>query len=113
MALMTGLAHTTGDLIFLSDCDLDEEPELMTQFHARFARVDWEVVFGFRGPGVAEERRAMAAGDVGPSYSTDGRHLSQIRIGGGAVSGRLANGRPRRSPEVFRPFRRKAESCRC
>ena len=26
MALMTGLAHTTGDLIFLSDCDLDEEP---------------------------------------------------------------------------------------
>jgi hypothetical protein len=43
MALMTGLAHTTGDLIFLSDCDLDEEPELMTQFHATFARVDWEV----------------------------------------------------------------------
>jgi hypothetical protein len=80
MALMTGLAHTTGDLIFLSDCDLDEEPELMTQFHARFARVDWEVVFGFRGPGVAEERRAMAAGDVGPSYAKVGRHLSQSRI---------------------------------
>ena len=59
MALMTGLAHTTGDLIFLSDCDLDEEPELMTQFHARFARVDCEVVFGFQGPGVAEERRAL------------------------------------------------------
>ena len=36
----------------------------MTQFHARFARVECEVVFGFQGPGVAEERRAMAAGDV-------------------------------------------------
>jgi hypothetical protein len=38
MALMTGLPHTTGGLIFLSDSDLDEEPELMTRFHARFAR---------------------------------------------------------------------------
>jgi len=59
MALMTGLAHTTGDLIFLSDSDLDEGPEPMTQFHARFARVDCEVVFGFQGPCVAEERRAL------------------------------------------------------
>jgi hypothetical protein len=41
MALMTGLVHATGDLIFLSDSDLDEEPEPMTQFHARFARVKW------------------------------------------------------------------------
>jgi putative glycosyltransferase len=32
MALMTGLAHTTGDLIFLSDSDLDEEPELQRSF---------------------------------------------------------------------------------
>ncbi len=31
----------------------------MTQFHARFARVDCEVVFGFQGPRVAEERRAL------------------------------------------------------
>ena len=59
MALTTGLAHTTGDLIFLSDSDLDEEPELMTQFHARFAWVDCEAVFGFQGPRVAEERRAL------------------------------------------------------
>ena len=41
----------------------------MTQFHARFARVECEVVFGFQGPRVAEERRAMAADDVGPSYA--------------------------------------------
>ena len=31
----------------------------MTQFHARFARVECEVVFGFQGPRVAEERRAL------------------------------------------------------
>jgi putative glycosyltransferase len=46
VVLMTGLADTTGDVVFLSDSDLDEEPELMTQFHARFARVDCDVVFG-------------------------------------------------------------------
>jgi putative glycosyltransferase len=34
MALMTGLADIAGDLIFLSDSDLDEDPELMTQFRA-------------------------------------------------------------------------------
>jgi putative glycosyltransferase len=39
VALMTGLPHTTGGLIFSSDSDLDEVPELMTQFHARVARV--------------------------------------------------------------------------
>ena len=48
MALMTGLISLIlRDLIFVSDSDLDEEPELMTQFHARFARVECEVVFGF------------------------------------------------------------------
>jgi hypothetical protein len=47
----------------------------MTQFHARFARVECEVVFGFQGPRVAEERRAMAADDVGPSYAKVGLHL--------------------------------------
>ena len=51
----------------------------MTQFHARFARVECEVVFGFQGPRVAEERRAMAADDVGPSYAKVGLHLSDLR----------------------------------
>jgi hypothetical protein len=40
MALKTGLAHTTGELISLSDGDLDEEPKLMIQFQPRFVRVD-------------------------------------------------------------------------
>jgi putative glycosyltransferase len=28
-ALMTGLAHARGELVFLVDCDLEEEPEWM------------------------------------------------------------------------------------
>lgn len=31
-AMMTGLAHTDGDLIFLIDSDLEEEPELLSTF---------------------------------------------------------------------------------
>ena len=51
-AMMTGLAHTTGDLVFLIDSDLEEEPELLTRFHERFANGDCDVVFG-----VQETRR--------------------------------------------------------
>lgn len=45
-ALMTGLAHATGDLVFLVDSDLEEEPELLTSFHERLAQGDCDVVYG-------------------------------------------------------------------
>src|SRR3954468_11917273 len=51
-AMMTGLAHATGDLVLLIDSDLEEEPELLGYFHERFAKGDCDVVFG-----VQETRR--------------------------------------------------------
>nr|WP_249810612.1 glycosyltransferase family 2 protein [Bradyrhizobium sp. 157] len=51
-AMMTGLAHATGDHVFLIDSDLEEEPELLTEFHERFMQGDCDVVFG-----VQESRR--------------------------------------------------------
>lgn len=51
-AMMTGLAYATGDLVFLVDSDLEEEPELLTRFHERWAQGDCDVVFG-----VQESRR--------------------------------------------------------
>jgi putative glycosyltransferase len=51
-AMMTGLMHATGDRVFLIDCDLEEEPELLTRFHERFAQGGCDVVFG-----VQESRR--------------------------------------------------------
>lgn len=45
-ALMTGLAQASGDLVFLVDSDLEEEPELLTRFHERLAQGDCEVVYG-------------------------------------------------------------------
>ncbi|MEZ0168394.1 glycosyltransferase family 2 protein [Microvirga sp. TS319] len=51
-AMMTGLAHARGDLIFLIDCDLEEEPELLSQFYATQRHENCEVVYG-----VQETRR--------------------------------------------------------
>ncbi len=51
-AMMTGLAHARGDLIFLIDSDLEEEPELLDRFHQRLAAGDCDVVYG-----VQDQRR--------------------------------------------------------
>jgi putative glycosyltransferase len=51
-AMMTGLAHATGDMVFLIDSDLEEQPEDLALFHQRFLRGDCDVVYG-----VQDERR--------------------------------------------------------
>jgi putative glycosyltransferase len=45
-AMMTGLAHATGDLVFLIDSDLEERPEDLALFHQRLTRGDCDVVYG-------------------------------------------------------------------
>jgi putative glycosyltransferase len=47
-ALMTGLAHATGDLVFLIDSDLEEQPEDLAQFYQRFEQGDCDVVYAMR-----------------------------------------------------------------
>jgi putative glycosyltransferase len=45
-AIMTGLAHAHGDLVFLLDSDLEEEPELLLEFYETFKATKADVVFG-------------------------------------------------------------------
>jgi len=45
-AIMTGLAHSTGELIFLIDSDLEEEPEWMISFKEQMDREKCDVVYG-------------------------------------------------------------------
>jgi putative glycosyltransferase len=45
-ALMTGLSHVTGDLVFLIDSDLEEQPEDLALLHQRFVQGDCDVVYG-------------------------------------------------------------------
>jgi len=45
-ALMTGLAHARGHLVFLIDSDLEEAPEWLLPFHDALLRSDVDVVYG-------------------------------------------------------------------
>lgn len=47
-AMMTGLAHATGELIFLVDSDLEEPPEDLAQFHSVMKREACDVVYGIQ-----------------------------------------------------------------
>jgi putative glycosyltransferase len=58
-AMMTGLAHVTGDMVFLIDCDLEEQPEDLALFHQRFLKGDCDVVYG-----IQEERRGGFFGRI-------------------------------------------------
>ena len=45
-AMMTGLSHAAGDLVFLLDCDLEEAPEWVIDFHADMRASGADVVYG-------------------------------------------------------------------
>ncbi|NLW48418.1 MAG: glycosyltransferase family 2 protein [Firmicutes bacterium] len=45
-AMMTGLSYTSGELVFLIDSDLEEEPELLQIFYSRLTKENCDVVFG-------------------------------------------------------------------
>jgi putative glycosyltransferase len=47
-AMVAGLAHAKGELIFLIDCDLEEEPELLEKFHSAIRDSGADVVYGVR-----------------------------------------------------------------
>lgn len=51
-ALMTGLAYARGELVFLLDSDLEEDPALLASFYETLRRTGADVVFG-----VQETRR--------------------------------------------------------
>jgi putative glycosyltransferase len=45
-AMLTGLRYAGGDWVFLLDCDLEEDPELVTRFDAVRRETGADVVFG-------------------------------------------------------------------
>lgn len=84
-AIMTGLAQARGDLVFLIDSDLEEEPELIAPFYRRFAQGDCDVVFG-----VQEARRGGLVERVtGAMFFSLANALSDQRIPRNNVIARL------------------------
>jgi putative glycosyltransferase len=47
-ALMTGLDHARGELCFLIDSDLEEDPAILGDFHDRIQSGDIDVVYGYQ-----------------------------------------------------------------
>jgi putative glycosyltransferase len=47
-ALMAGLEHARGELIFQIDCDLEERPELLKEFYLELKNSSVDVVYGVR-----------------------------------------------------------------
>jgi putative glycosyltransferase len=47
-ALMTGLDHASGELCFLIDSDLEEDPGILFDFHERLQSGDIDVVYGYQ-----------------------------------------------------------------
>jgi putative glycosyltransferase len=45
-AIMTGLAHAQGQTVFLIDCDLELQPEILTQFVDRLRSSGADAVYG-------------------------------------------------------------------
>ena len=84
-ALMTGLAYANGDLVFLIDSDLDEDPALLTLFYERLLRGDCDVVYGYQ-----EGRRGGAFGKfTGYVYYRLVDALSDDEVPRGAITARL------------------------
>ena len=84
-AMMTGLAHTQGDLIFLIDCDLEEAPETLAPFHDKLNRTGADVIYG-----VQEQREGSLVDRAAANlfYTTFNllsntqlpKHLTTVRI---------------------------------
>ena len=45
-AMMTGLAHARGDLVFLIDSDLEEDPAWLARFHQTLVAEQADVIYG-------------------------------------------------------------------
>ena len=92
-AMMTGLAHARGDLVWLLDSDLEEDPELLQPFHQTLSESQADVVYG-----VQSERKGGAVERLsGAVFFLAFNLLSEQPIPRNVVTARLMTGRYVRS----------------
>ena len=84
-AMMTGLAQANGDLVFLIDSDLEEEPELLRVFHARLTEGGWDVVYGVQ----AERRGGLVERVSGAAFYALVGALSDSKLPRNLITARL------------------------
>jgi putative glycosyltransferase len=97
-AMMTGLSQATGDRVFLVDCDLEEEPELLVRFWHEMDERGPDVVYGVQDArkGGAFER---ASGAV---FYKVFNSMSPVTVPSDVVTARLMTQRYVRSLLTYR-----------
>jgi putative glycosyltransferase len=80
-AIMTGLGYARGELVFLIDSDLEEDPEVLASFLATMERERCDVVYG-----VQDNRR----GDIFDTLSGDTFYWLLGRLGGITIPKNIA-----------------------
>jgi len=88
-AMMTGLAHARGDLVFLIDCDLEVEPETLFDFYRVYENTHVDVVYGL------QERRHGRIADriAGRLFYTIHNSLSTTKLPSNLTTARLMSRR--------------------
>jgi putative glycosyltransferase len=88
-AIMTGLSYAGGEKVFLIDCDLEEEPELLGLFYKKLADEGCDVVYGVQKgrKGGLFERLS------GELFYSVLNYLSNEEFPRNAVTARLMSGR--------------------
>jgi putative glycosyltransferase len=75
-AMMTGLEHAQGELIFLIDSDLEESPEWLSDFHAALENGGHDVIYGQQ----IQRQRGWVDGVFGALYYRLINRLSEIDL---------------------------------
>jgi putative glycosyltransferase len=88
-ALMTGLAHAHGELVFLLDSDLEEDPEWLNAFYERYRQGDCDVVFGVQ----ARRKGGWSERWTGNVFYWALNRLTDVDIPANVVAARLMSSR--------------------
>ncbi len=84
-AMMTGLAHSQGDRVFLLDVDLEEDPEWLTSFSQHMDREQADVVFGVQ----SGRKGSLLEKWSGSVFYYLFNHLANIELARDLVTARL------------------------
>ena len=75
-AIVAGLAHTCGDLVFLIDVDLEESPELLGVFFKNMQLSEADVVYGIQ----VERKGGWLRGNFRGYFYALFNHLSETKV---------------------------------
>lgn len=84
-AMITGLAHACGELVFLIDSDLEEEPEWLPDFHDQMQAENCDVVYGVQ----TKRKGSWFERWTGSSFYRLFNFLTGMNLPGNIVTARL------------------------